>query len=48
MVKKLGLLFLSLFLLSTLTACNTVEGVGRDVKALGNTVEDSAEDNKNY
>lgn len=30
-------------LLTTLAACNTVRGVGRDVQAVGSTVEDVAE-----
>lgn len=28
-----------------LTACNTVEGVGRDIEAAGDAIEDSARDN---
>ena len=28
-------------------ACNTVEGVGRDVEALGDTIEDAADDAAN-
>jgi predicted small secreted protein len=27
-----------------LTACNTVEGVGRDIKSAGEAIEDAAED----
>jgi predicted small secreted protein len=27
-----------------LTACNTVEGVGRDVESLGDSIEDAADD----
>ena len=30
----------------TLTACNTVEGVGRDVEAVGDSVADTAKDAK--
>ncbi len=34
---------IALFLASTLlAACNTVEGAGRDVKSVGDTVEDAA------
>ena len=29
-----------------LTACNTMEGVGRDIKAGGKNLEESAKDNK--
>ena len=32
--------------LSTLAACNTVEGAGRDVKSAGKAVERTAEDAK--
>lgn len=31
-----------------LTGCNTMEGVGEDVGAAGNAIEDSAQENKNY
>ena len=30
----------------TLTACNTTEGFGKDVKSAGNSIEKSANDNK--
>lgn len=33
---------------SALTACNTVEGAGKDVKAAGSKLEDSADKNNNY
>ena len=36
----------SVFALS-IAACNTVEGVGRDVEEVGDAVEDTAEENKN-
>ena len=29
-------------------ACNTVEGVGEDVSAAGNALDESAEENNNY
>lgn len=29
-----------------LSACNTIEGVGRDVSSAGDTVADAADDNK--
>lgn len=29
-----------------ISACNTVEGVGRDVESAGETVADAADDNK--
>lgn len=31
-----------------LTACNTVEGMGKDFKAAGETIEETAEENKKY
>ncbi|MCA8928159.1 MAG: entericidin A/B family lipoprotein [Alphaproteobacteria bacterium] len=31
---------------SWLTACNTAEGVGKDVKATGNAIEETAKDVK--
>lgn len=42
-------LTLSLLLLSTtllVSACNTVSGVGKDIEAGGNAIEESAEDSK--
>ena len=32
----------------TLSACNTVEGVGEDVESAGDSLEDAAQNNKNY
>ncbi len=31
-----------------MTACNTVEGVGKDVKATGQAIEKAADKNKTY
>jgi entericidin B len=40
---------LSLVALAMLTAaCNTVEGVGKDVKATGDAIEKAAQKNKGY
>lgn len=48
--KKVGVL-ISLLLLgslaSTLAACNTTEGAGKDIKSLGSGIEDAASDAKN-
>jgi len=46
MIKKI---LICLFALSavSLTACNTVEGAGKDVAATGNAIHDSAKDVKN-
>ncbi|KGM06272.1 hypothetical protein LP43_2146 [Methylophaga thiooxydans] len=41
-------LFLTLALGLSLTACNTMEGVGEDVEAAGDAIEDSASENKQY
>lgn len=45
-MKKIlsGLLFAAAF--TSLTACNTVEGVGKDVEAGGEVVQDVAKDVK--
>jgi predicted small secreted protein len=40
---------LSVIVLAILTAaCNTVEGVGKDVKATGDAIEKAAQKNKGY
>lgn len=39
---------LALLLAGLLAACNTTEGVGRDVTAVGDAVSDSAKKNKGY
>ena len=42
-----ALFFLALGLMSMgLTACNTVEGAGKDVKSAGNAIENTANDTK--
>ena len=45
MNKRKIFIFLELSAL-ILTACNTMEGVGRDIKAGGKNLEESAKDNK--
>jgi predicted small secreted protein len=35
-------------LIGLLAACNTTEGVGKDLSAVGDAVSDSAEENKGY
>ena len=48
MMKRM-LAALSLFAMTAaLTACNTVEGVGKDVKATGSAIEKAADKNKTY
>lgn len=41
----IGAAFVLLFALS---ACHTVEGIGKDIKAGGNAIEDKAEKNTSY
>lgn len=42
------LTLLSLILLLGVSACNTIQGAGKDVKAAADAVEDSARNAKNY
>ena len=42
-MKKLMAAALALSLLPLATACNTVEGAGRDVQSAGKAVEDAAD-----
>ena len=46
MFKRLIFCFAALAAV-TLTACNTVEGAGKDVSATGNAIHDTAKDVKN-
>jgi predicted small secreted protein len=43
MKRLIALLALVLFSISTLTACNTMAGVGKDVQKAGEKVEDTAD-----
>ncbi len=45
-MKTLLLGILAALSFSMLTACNTVEGAGKDVKATGSAVEHAADDAK--
>ena len=46
-MKRLStLVLLAMFSMSTLTACNTVAGAGKDVQKVGEQVEDKAQDCK--
>jgi len=45
-MKTLSIVLLGLFTTLTLSACNTVEGAGKDVKATGAAVEKAAEESK--
>jgi predicted small secreted protein len=44
--RTIAFLLLALFSMGTLGACNTMAGVGEDVEAAGEKIEDKAEDCK--
>ena len=46
MKRLIALMLLAMFSMGTLTACNTVAGVGKDVEKVGDKIEDKAEDCK--
>ncbi len=48
MASKLIVLLSLIGVAFALAACNTVEGVGKDVKATGQTIEKAADRNKTY
>jgi predicted small secreted protein len=48
MLRKLAVLFSLIGFGLVLAGCNTVEGVGKDVKATGQAIEKAAEKNKTY
>ncbi|MEE2878961.1 MAG: entericidin A/B family lipoprotein [Pseudomonadota bacterium] len=41
-MKTIALLLATMVAILTLTACNTIEGVGEDVEATGDAVSDAA------
>jgi len=45
---KIISLILAFGLAVVITGCNTMEGVGKDMEAAGDAIEDSAQDSKNY
>ncbi|EEF80005.1 entericidin A/B family lipoprotein [Methylophaga thiooxydans] len=47
-MKKMLSLILGLTFALSLTACNTMEGVGQDMEAAGDAIEGEAAENKNY
>lgn len=47
MMMKITFAAIAFLLAATAAACNTVEGVGEDVSAAGDAVDDAAEDAKN-
>lgn len=48
MKKALLALILIAALAGPLSACNTIEGIGRDTEAAGDALGDAARDNKSY
>ena len=46
MMKKLAAVVALFGFAFALSGCNTVEGVGKDVKATGNAIEKAADKNK--
>jgi len=45
-LRRIGLLIIAFCGFSLLTACNTVEGVGKDVKATGAAIERAGDRDK--
>lgn len=49
MIKKLVLLLAALGIgATTLTACNTMQGAGRDIEKAGQKVQEEAQEHKKY
>jgi predicted small secreted protein len=48
MINKLAALLALVGLGFALSACNTIEGAGKDIKAAGGAIEKSAEKTKSY
>lgn len=44
MKRLMALVLLALFSVGTLSACNTVKGVGKDVEKVGDKVQEKADD----
>ena len=44
MKRLMALMLLAMFSIGTLTACNTVKGVGKDVEKVGDKVQEKADD----
>lgn len=47
MKRLIALMFLSLFSMGTLTACNTMAGAGEDIQDAGEAIEDQADEEAN-
>lgn len=48
MKKQITIWLASLLTLLGVTACNTMQGMGQDIEAGGDAIENSAEKHKNY
>jgi len=48
MFKKIVSALAAVGFLAVVTGCNTIEGLGQDTKAAGNSLEKSAERHKGY
>jgi predicted small secreted protein len=44
MIRKAALLLLVVFCMALLTGCNTMQGLGKDIKSAGESLEDAAND----
>ncbi|MGY1410503.1 MULTISPECIES: entericidin A/B family lipoprotein [unclassified Luteimonas] len=44
MKRLMALMLLAMFSVGTLSACNTMKGVGKDVEKVGDKVQDKADD----
>ena len=42
-MKKVALLLIVVFCMALFTGCNTMKGMGKDIKKLGEKIEDSAD-----
>lgn len=47
-MKKHFIIWIAFCALMGIAACNTMEGMGEDIEAGGDAIEDSASKNKNY
>ncbi len=47
-MKKITMLFAAFLLVAGLSACNTIEGLGKDAAAAGDAITGTARDNKGY
>lgn len=48
MTQFISLTTLAAIVILGLSACNTMEGAGKDIEAAGDSIEDAAQNSKNY